>query len=262
MIKTCICVVPVVTIYELDTASSRIVSQLLFGECALMIEKKETIVKVAAFNDSINGWVDIRQIVILDDDEAARVKTSKCIVFDKTTEIQVDSLPYTMKISPGSEMHLNGKFGNQMVVGEHTYMIKQRISTPMHGNKRHAIISRALEFLHVPQMWGGRSINGIDVAEFVQLICKMNEVELPGVLSQQIVVGRPIKELSESMLGDVVFFTDETNVVNHVGFIHEKQKIIHVDGLVRIDTIDENGLFNENIKKYTHKVAYIRNVVD
>ena len=41
----------------------------------------------------------------------------------------------------------------------------------------------------------------------------------------------------------------------------EDGKIIHASGQVRIDKIDHFGIFNEETKKYTHKLRVIKRIL-
>ena len=44
----------------------------------------------------------------------------------------------------------------------------------------------------------------------------------------------------------------------HVGIIMDNNQIIHASGKVRIDKLDEKGIFNVNKQKYTHKLKSIK----
>jgi hypothetical protein len=45
-----------------------------------------------------------------------------------------------------------------------------------------------------------------------------------------------------------------------VGIMLNNEKIIHASGKVKIDTIDEKGIFCEETKKYTHKLKIIKRI--
>jgi hypothetical protein len=49
--------------------------------------------------------------------------------------------------------------------------------------------------------------------------------------------------------------------VVHVGILFESQTIMHASGKVRIDLIDENGIFNVELNRYTHKLSHIRSIM-
>ena len=42
--------------------------------------------------------------------------------------------------------------------------------------------------------------------------------------------------------------------------ILEKRRIIHASGKVRIDLLDEKGIFNQNAQSYTHTLKLLKRV--
>lgn len=63
------------------------------------------------------------------------------------------------------------------------------------------------------------------------------------------------------MPGDLAFFRNENKKVTHVGILLENQEIIHASGKVKIDFLDENGIFNAEQKGYTHYLTDIKRVL-
>jgi hypothetical protein len=41
----------------------------------------------------------------------------------------------------------------------------------------------------------------------------------------------------------------------------DRYRIIHASGKVRIDIIDHEGIYNEDVKKYTHKLRVIKRII-
>ena len=54
--------------------------------------------------------------------------------------------------------------------------------------------------------------------------------------------------------GDLAFFINENKKIHHVGILLADDKIIHAAGKVRIDSLDEKGIYNNQAGKYTHKL--------
>jgi len=48
--------------------------------------------------------------------------------------------------------------------------------------------------------------------------------------------------------------------VVHVGILLENHHILHASGRVRIDLLDEEGIFNEVEQRHTHRLCGIRRV--
>ena len=65
-------------------------------------------------------------------------------------------------------------------------------------------------------------------------------------------------ELTEA--GDLAFFDNEEGKITHVGIVTEPGHIIHASGKVRVDSLDQQGIFNKELGKYTHKLRVIKRI--
>ncbi|MBT4881150.1 MAG: hydrolase Nlp/P60, partial [Flavobacteriales bacterium] len=66
--------------------------------------------------------------------------------------------------------------------------------------------------------------------------------------------------VEESEPGDLAFFDNTEGKITHVGIILEDNHIIHASGKVRIDRIDQQGIFNTEIGNHTHKLRLIKSI--
>jgi gamma-D-glutamyl-L-lysine dipeptidyl-peptidase len=115
----------------------------------------------------------------------------------------------------------------------------------------------------VPYLWGGKSTWGADCSGFVQTIFKILDISLPRDAYQQAEIGK-ITELNKAQIGNLAFFKNKENKIVHVGIIlnsKNKANIIHASGMVRIDNLDEKGIFNEDSRTYTHELATIKRII-
>ena len=55
--------------------------------------------------------------------------------------------------------------------------------------------------------------------------------------------------------------TNNDGVIDHVGIIMQNNYVIHSSGKVRIDRIDHTGIFNAELKSYTHKLRVIKKII-
>ena len=129
-------------------------------------------------------------------------------------------------------------------------------------NLRESIALTAREFLNIPYLWGGKSFFGVDCSGFVQLLYKIHNVKLPRDADEQAEVGELLTFVEESLPGDLAFFEDEDGDIVHVGIMLENQKIIHASGKVRIDVLDSTGIYNHESKQHSHKLRFIRRVLN
>ena len=122
------------------------------------------------------------------------------------------------------------------------------------------IEKNVLSFLNAPYLWGGRTIFGIDCSGFVQIVFKIIGKSLPRDASQQVRCGEDIK-LPQARIGDVAFFANGDGKIVHVGILLGEGKIIHASGKVRIDKIDEKGIFCIERNEYSHSLHSVKRLL-
>lgn len=107
-------------------------------------------------------------------------------------------------------------------------------------------------------MWGGRSNAGIDCSGFSQVVYKHFGISLLRDAYQQAESGKAIDFLTEIRAGDLAFFDNEAGRITHVGIMIDHETIIHAAGRVRVDKMDNEGIFNLDINKYTHRLRIVK----
>jgi cell wall-associated NlpC family hydrolase len=119
----------------------------------------------------------------------------------------------------------------------------------------------AMKFVNSPYIWGGRIPSGIDCSGFVQLVYKIHGVKIPRDSWQQAETGETVSFIEETVPGDLVLFDNERGRISHVGMILSRGLVIHASGRVRIDTIDHQGIYKNDIKGYSHRLRTIRRII-
>jgi cell wall-associated NlpC family hydrolase len=165
-------------------------------------------------------------------------------------------------IVPGSNLPYFQKLYKDFKIGEFDYSLNGAYSE-MNPNKpmRESIIDYALKFFNAPYLWGGRTPYGIDCSGLTQIVYKLNGIKLPRDASQQVLTGDTLSFVEEALPGDLAFFGDEEGLITHVGIIWKHHKIIHASGRVRIDNVDHQGIYNEELKRYTHSLRTIKRII-
>ena len=90
------------------------------------------------------------------------------------------------------------------------------------------------------------------------MVYRLNRIKLNRDASQQAIQGKLVQYNLESKAGDLAFFQNDSGKIIHVGILFEKNKIIHAHGKVRIDMLDDKGIYNTDNKEYTHKLKFVK----
>jgi cell wall-associated NlpC family hydrolase len=245
-----ICCLTIIPVRANHDDASEIVTQLLFGETVTTIGIHNQWIKVRISHDSYEGWVDNKQLL----------KISK-ETFENFAEIknrQQENI-LTLKTPWGEQRILQG---SPVLSSKKSFNIDLNEFTWTEKNPTESIkdaVKLALSYSNVPYLWGGRTLFGIDCSGFTQTIYHQLGVQLPRDASQQNLEGKKVA-YNQQKSGDLAFFKSETTGnIHHVGIVLPDQQIIHAHGRIRIDSLNQTGIFNENKSYYSHKLISINN---
>ena len=225
---------------------SEMVSQILFGEVFEILEVDEKWVYVRMLHDRYEGWIDRKMYLEVTEEFIGKYKAEVPVL---ATEV--------FNIFPFFDATTK-----KMQIGGDTYTLVSKMKDVGIDSLRDLIIGYALMYYNTPYLWGGRSPYGIDCSGLSQIVYRMAGIDLPRDASQQVTLGQNYSFLEEAMPGDLAFFGDETGAITHVGIIWEQNRIIHASGRVRVDKIDHQGIFNEDLKRYTHNLKVIKRILN
>ena len=254
-----ICRVSVAPMRSEPSDKSENSSQLLFGDFIEVLEKQERWWYIKAAFDNYEGWVDFRQLVVISQEEYLQGKDVKYLSPSQALSIVNDLDNNKIYLSPGS--NLPGYSEGSCYLGNQRYTVSFDPIVPQLPDTN-ILISTALFFLNTPYLWGGRTFFGIDCSGFVQNVFKLNGINLKRDAWQQAEQGKTLDFLQEARPGDVAFFDNDEGRITHVGIMLNSSEIIHASAKVKIDPIDTQGIYSNELGKYTHKLRIIKRFVD
>lgn len=253
-----ICRLALVPVRDNPSDKAEMVSQLLFGESYKIQEASDNKKWMKIINDfdEYQGWIDAKQNTLISEEYYRQIQgleykictdlTSTILYKKQMISIVLGSiLPITSTelFEMDEQFAFNGESKNLGLKADFEYLRKI-----------------ALKYINAPYLWGGKSPFGIDCSGFTQQVFKICGYALKRDSSQQYLQGRKIT-FDEAAPGDLAFFANEQEKIMHVGILLEENKIIHASGKVRIDKLDEKGIFNIENEKHTHRLAGLKRLM-
>lgn len=243
--------VTVANIMKAPSHMSELHTQALYGdEVRLLNERVGAWQKIEVVWDAYHGWVLVSQIsnaqysqlvheVVCKDIELS--DTSKISKLVSGTFIDYDLLPLALKVDKSN--------------------LLESSTLSFEGE---TLTSLSKIYINSPYMWGGNTTFGIDCSGLTQMIYRFYHYKLPHFASEQFGFGRMIDFVAEAKIGDLAFFINEQNEVNHVGMLLSTEEIIHAsesNGKVAIDYFDQEGIVNKISGQRTHKLRAIKRLI-
>ena len=229
---------------------SELVSQLLYGDCFKILSSKNEWLQIKTLNDSYVGWINDKQI-----NEISKINAEKITFDDKIFSIRLIDYIETDE-NKLSSIVLGSNIGACKYLG-HKYDGPKTKKTKTKPN----LTKVASMYLNSPYLWGGKTPFGIDCSGLTQMIYRINGYKIPRDASQQSELGETLSFIEESEPGDLAFFDDKEGKIIHVGMLLENNYILHAHGNVRIDRIDQTGIFNQKKQKHSHKLRIIKKII-
>lgn len=245
-------------------------TQMLFGETCTILEEQARWRYIQLDTDGQKGWVDTKMISPMKPEEFdayhAAYTSAAMIAFPVAYAVSENN-NQTIPLTAGTRLthYKDGRF-ELLGVG---FRIDQTmvISEPLEMNKEN-LLQTVRFFLNAPYLWGGKNALGMDCSGFTQIILSLFGKSILRNASEQVTQGLEVKSLHEVQAGDLVFFDHQglnDGVANpahigHVGIVIDSERVIHCSGRVKVEKLDETGIFSAEQGKYTHHLASIRRI--
>ena len=233
------CKVSCAPVRRIPDHSGEMVTQLLFGEKAVVLDRKPGgWLRIKTVFDDYEGWVSELQTL----SATSEMKYNKVL----KAAVYIDQNGHKQWLPPGSEV--NEEILLQLNPDSVTGSIQEQ-----------PVFFEILQtWFKSPYLWGGRTPAGVDCGGFTQILFKCMGISLPRDAYQQAGVGESVDFLQQAQPGDLAFFDNEEGRIYHVGVLLNDHEIVHAFGEVRIDTIDAEGILNRETGQRTHRLRIIK----
>lgn len=243
------CFLTIIPVKAERADEAEIVTQMLFGEVATVVEQHNQWLKVNIAHDGYIGWIDEKQVTEITENAFSTLSE---ISEHQQEETRLYDTPWgEIKVIQGSPVISNKP---SFLIDSYNFQWMNRNETV---EKSSDILELASQYKNVPYLWGGRTKYGIDCSGFTQTVFHQLDISLQRDASQQVKQGKEVK-FKSTKPGDLAFFVSKKGNVTHVGIILNDNEIIHASGYVRIDKLTEEGIFNEEKDEITHQLHSIR----
>jgi len=229
---------------------SELVSQLLYGDCFKIISKKKGWLQITGLADQYSGWIDEKQAKLISKSDAEEIALKSPLFSNRL----VDYIE-----TPDHEL-------TALVLGSNVGACKwlgHQYEGPTQSKKmdKSNLLKTASLYLNAPYLWGGKTPMGIDCSGLTQMTYRINGLSIHRDASLQAQLGETLSFIDESEAGDLAFFDDDEGKIIHVGLLLENHYILHAHGKVRIDRIDQTGIYNTETQQHSHKLRIIKKLV-
>ena len=207
---------PIINLYKKKSVTSKIVTQMLYGENFTILRKFGNWCKIKLHTDNYVGFI-IRKKFAKSSKPTHKVSVLAANIYGKPSSKtkQNNKLTFSSKICAKEKYGSFIKFENQW--------IRTRDLKPINYKDKN-IFSKVDLFKGKKYQWGGKKFNGVDCSALVQLFFNFNNKFCPRDTKDQQNYFKKRVKLQNIKKNDLIFWQ------GHVAIILSKNKLIHAYG--------------------------------
>ncbi|MDA0779257.1 MAG: NlpC/P60 family protein [Bacteroidetes bacterium] len=243
-----ICTLSIVPLQGVNQHNAPVLSEVLYGEIFQILKVKKHFSQVC-LSDKTTGWIENSQFIEISTADFEKLSKQTPKISANLVEFIYKDAQILFPIPIGS-------------IVQHTAFLGHQFEGKTSGSKpeKNNIRTMAFMFVNTPFRKGGKSPFGMDADGFVQTVYALCGFALPRTAVEQAEKGIVLSFIEEAEIGDLAFFDDDEGNIVHVGIILEHNHIIHAHGQVRVDRLDQTGIFNPELRTHTHKLRLIKSI--
>jgi len=239
--------------------ASEMVSQVLFGEEFHILDSNEKWLLISLDFDSYQGWAPKGSVQLVEPENGAKNRLESGFRMVSVPQITLRDLKMArQQVLPAGSI-VPGKSGKNVKIYDREFELLSDKGLISPGTDID-LEKVGKDLLSVPYLWGGRSGFGFDSSGLIQVLCRIMGYPVPRDSSQQSEHGTTINFMHEIMKGDLAFFDNAAGAIAHVGMVLEGGRILHSYHQVRIDRLDQQGIYCSEREEYTHKLRIIKRI--
>ena len=247
-----VCTLSAVSILESPEFSAKRIYELLFGETLAIVEKGKAWCQVQLPEGNQKGWIMEGQYEIVDE--------PACLaqIVDDVGGYALTGTDATIELYHGSPLPVSMKL--QTDRSEYRFLGEGRLTEATFdvARDRQLLEDFVVTYLHTPFLYKGRTKHGLDAVGLCDLFYRQFGVAIGNQMESILDLGNPVNLIAEIKDGDIAFFEDDQGEINHLGIVISQNEILHVVEKVRIDTLDNQGVFNSDRQELTHKLSIVK----
>lgn len=249
---------PVLPIRSEPSERAEMTTQLLFGEQFELLDEQGSWTYIRNHADGYEGWATSKMLTVLSDEMLYKLNHYQSVFLREPI-----SVFQGVDVGP---IHLPA--GSRFFIRNHHFYApsdielfpEKELEKPDYSlSLSERILRSANQFLNAPYLWGGKTVLGMDCSGLTQVSASINGFQLPRDAREQALLGEE-EFLSLALPGDLAFFANPEGRIVHVGIVCGRNSILHASGSVRIDPLDEQGIYNRELKTYTHRLHSIKRI--